>query len=564
MSGRIISVEEYGILPNCNEDCTRPLQKVLQSICEITEPVVLKFPRGVYHFHKEYALRRCYHTSNTNTLDYPKKSIGILLENQKGITIDGCGSLFLFHGNMMALAVVDSEDVVLQNFSWDYPCAPTSEMVIETVRGNRVIYSIPQKQTFEIYDNDIIWYEESPLSGERYWQFTNDEKCCNVMVCDEEKGIIGRHDLSESPYAHVETIKTIYDDGVSRPKLEIVYRRLLPSFYQSGVRFEFSRNTYRETAGAFFWQSKNIVVEQVNVHYLYSFGWLTQMCHNIRFTRCDFMPNEKSDRKCVSFADLIHVSGCSGQVLVEECTFSHAHDDAINIHGTFVKLKRIQNPKTMIFCYAHEQQGGFPQFYSNNEVKLYRDDTLEELATLLVETACFVGQPFGKQMEVSFQSEISREVLHILTQQTEQFGVVAENVTYTPSVIIKRCRFDLLPTRGILCTTGKVALLTGNVFTNITMASIFLSGDSKEWFESGVIKSMIIENNIFCQNNSVVGSKQPPAILIEPVTMAGCEEVPVHEDILIIGNTFSLPQSKSIVSERVRNLSIIGCTFAKQ
>ena len=71
---------------------------------------------------------------------------------------------------------------------------------------------------------------------------------------------------------------------------------------------------------------------------MHGFGWLTQMCENVSYINCSFTPKKGSDRYCTSFADLIHVSGAKGKIHIEGCSFSNAHDDPINIHGTYTQV----------------------------------------------------------------------------------------------------------------------------------------------------------------------------------------------------------------------------------
>ena len=93
-----------------------------------------------------------------------------------------------------------------------------------------------------------------------------------------------------------------------------------------------------------------------------------------------------------------------------------------------------------------------------------------------------------------------KEVVPTYLTQTVSNGTpkyVAENVTYAPAVTIKNSTFKNVPTRGILCTTRNEVLIEGNTFLNMSMATIFLSNDSNDWYESGPIRDMTIKNNTF-------------------------------------------------------------------
>ena len=55
--------------------------------------------------------------------------------------LDGGGSLFLMHGNMMALAVVRSKQITLRAFAWDFAVPTVSEMTVAGF-GRRVFHNI--------------------------------------------------------------------------------------------------------------------------------------------------------------------------------------------------------------------------------------------------------------------------------------------------------------------------------------------------------------------------------------------------------------------------------------
>ena len=123
-AGVVIDATDYGADPTGEEDSAQAIWTAFEAAKEASEngtkSVTVSFPKGEYHIYKDYAQTREYHTSNTNSIENPTKTIGLLIENQENFTLDGNGSLFMMHGNMMALAVVHSKNVTLKNFSWDF------------------------------------------------------------------------------------------------------------------------------------------------------------------------------------------------------------------------------------------------------------------------------------------------------------------------------------------------------------------------------------------------------------------------------------------------------------
>lgn len=75
---------------------------------------------------------------------------------------------------------------------------------------------------------------------------------------------------------------------------------------------------------------------------MHGFGWLSQMCENLNFDNVSFTPAENYNVS--SFADCIHICGCKGYVNITNSYFEHSHDDAINVHGAFLRLKKLLIP----------------------------------------------------------------------------------------------------------------------------------------------------------------------------------------------------------------------------
>ena len=129
---------------------------------------------GEYDFYKDYASKRQYHTSNTNSIQNPTKYIGILIENQENLTIEGNDSLFMMHGNMMALAVAYSKNITLRNFAWDFEVPTVTEMTVTNVTSSYTDYYIPSCFPYEVSGNSILWSSDiSPYTNQPYWSGRN-------------------------------------------------------------------------------------------------------------------------------------------------------------------------------------------------------------------------------------------------------------------------------------------------------------------------------------------------------------------------------------------------------
>lgn len=82
---------------------------------------VLNIPR-VYHFYPEGALNMSFNISNHDQpLVHP---VCVTLTDLRNVRVEGNGSLFLFHGKVVPLLVMDSENININRLSVDYEHGP--------------------------------------------------------------------------------------------------------------------------------------------------------------------------------------------------------------------------------------------------------------------------------------------------------------------------------------------------------------------------------------------------------------------------------------------------------
>ncbi|MCM1114476.1 MAG: hypothetical protein NC397_03175 [Clostridium sp.] len=458
-----------------------------------------------YHFYKDYCEHKIYHMTNTDSFVKPDKYFAVLAEDKSDITIDGNGSTFVIHGDMCALALIRSKNIVLKNFRIQYNSPTNFEMKVVSKKRNKIVYSIPESSNFVVKNNSITFFEQSPFTKKNYYEYKNNQEChCNVIHRDNE---VFRTLLS--PIKTAVRIKRL-----SAAEVECTY--IIPPKFSVGDSVAMSRNFCRDNCGLFFWECSNITSENIIVNYMHGFGWLSQMCENLTFNKIQFTPDRERGYNVSSFADCIHVCGCKGYVKINECFFEHPHDDGINIHGAFLRLKNVIDAKTAVFEFVHKQQGGYKNFFSGDKVKLYSRLDLSELDGIYTVKET-IDDIDNKLVTISFEEELP---------PMKSKMVVAENITYNPKVSITNCTFFDIPTRGILCTTTEDSDISFNTFENLKMPDIFISCDCKDWYESGPCKSLKIHHNRFSQKD---------AVKFEPICV-GTPVANVHENITISDN----------------------------
>lgn len=521
-------------------DITLKLQEILGDCRLSDEDKIIRFEKGVYHFYWDTAEERRVYASNTDTAESPDIRIAINIEGIRNLTVDGQDSEFIMHGRMIALRCFESENIKLRNFSWDFPTAGTFEMHVKSVGKYYVDYYIPKNLRWKLCKGNIRWFEKSAFTGQEYWHVNGHSYSHCVVGFNRKNANVSRYPISKSPLAFRLRLRRTGENSLRVYYLKQVDKAL----FNEDMSFELCPNFKRYCTGGFLNESKDISLENINVRYMHGFALLTQMCENVSFTGCSFTPDENSDRVCTSYADHLHFSGVKGKVHIENCAFSNAHDDPVNIHGTFTRVKKAVDSKTLILEYVHNQQQAFQQYHTGDKVIFCKRSDLEPYEEEREFTVEAVVNPLcdglGKQeMKVTFTEEIP-EALRV----PKAYAV--ENVTYTPEVYIGSCRFYSIPTRGILCTTRKKVIIENNVFDSLTMASIYLSDDCNNWYESGAIKDMTIRGNTFYVKKSPHNGIKS-AIYIDPVvTEPEAVSKGVHSGIVIENNTIYLEHDSAV------------------
>ena len=246
------------------------------------------------------------------------------------------------------------------------------------------------------------------------------------------------------------------------------------------------RDTRRDCAGVFTRRSRNITWKDVHFRFLHGMGLVNQFSENLTFDSVTIAPDEAGGRTTAAWADCIQVSGCRGKLLVKDCVFSGAHDDAINIHGTYLRVvERLPGPPDQGALHA-------PPDLRLHGLQPRRRGRVRPLRTR--------WRPTAPNRVIEARMLDPKELLLTLEKPVpDEFreNDVLENVTWTPEVEIRGCKVSRIPTRGFLITTRRKVLVEDNEFLATHMSAILVDDDARSWFESGCVRDMTIRGNRF-------------------------------------------------------------------
>lgn len=481
------------------------------------KPVVIKFRKGRYHFYEEGAFERVYYISNHDQVN-PKK-VAFALENLTNVTIDGQGSEFIFHGRMIPFSVIKGKNIVLKNFSIDFELPALRQLTVKEVNKTS------RELTVGIYPPGHYSIENSQLMllGEG-WKL----KPQNYMVFRSDKRLAyKRADVGFYP-SSVEEIK---------PDLLKIKGLKDAEFAEPGEVLAL-RTYYRPTPGIFVSECLNTTLENVQVHFAEGMGLIAQMSENIRLDRFSVcLKGEKDPRYFTTQADATHFSACKGELVSVNGLYEGMADDAINVHGTYLKLTKRVDASTVRARYMHGQAWGFKWGEPGDSVQVVESKRMELVDNRVyrIQSIKAVDAPteFGaKEFEIVFNTALPEQVT-----ESGSFGL--ENLTWTPTVVFSGNTIRNNRARGALFSTPKRVVCENNLFDHTHGTAILLCGDCNGWFETGACTDVVIRNNRFVNALTAQYQFTNAIISIYPeIPQLQNQKKYFHSGIVIENNTF--------------------------
>ncbi len=474
---KVYNVSDYGLRPDSKKNASPVVQKVIariQAECKDGEAVILRFEEGRYNFHEKGCAEREYYISNHDQTN-PKK-VGLALEDMKNLTVDGQGAELIFHGRMLPVSLLRSENCTLKNLHIDFENPHISQVkVIENDPQKGIVFEPAQWVKYRITKDGFF---ETYGDG---WTMRHN---LGIAFEGDTKHLVYN---TSDVYCPIKGVKEIAPRHILAPEWKD--QRLVPGTVMA------LRGWFRPTPGIFLSHDVNTTIENVQVHYAEGMGLLAQLCENItldKFGVC--LRGENDPRYFTTQADATHFSGCKGKIVSRNGLYEGMMDDAINVHGTYLKVVKRVDDHTLVGRYMHDQAWGFEWGCTGDEVQFVRSNTME----LIGETNRIASiRPYDKE-----QIAGAREFLITFTKPVdaainEKRGFGIENLTWTPEVLFAGNVIRNNRARGTLFSTPKATVVEDNLFDHTSGAAVLLCGDCNGWYETGACRNVIIRKNRF-------------------------------------------------------------------
>ena len=518
---KVISFDDFGVQPNTEENASLAAVKLVEHLSASTDTshVAVVFPKGRYDFYEDGSFQREYYISNHD--QGKPKSIGFALEGLQNITIDGQGSDFIFHGRMIPFALLNNANITLKNVSIDFDVPALRQLKVTEVNkdADEVVAEIYPQGNYRV-ENDALVVEGE---GYEYTPFVS------MAFRSDKRLAYMRSDVSFEPSSVTELSTNVLSiKGWSQLEATSV-----------GERFVL-RSYYRPTPGIFVSESLNTTFENVTVHYAEGMGLLAQMSENITLDGFNVsLRGDGDERFFTTQADATHFSACKGKIISRNGLYEGMADDAINVHGTYLRVTKRLDDNTLLARYMHPQAWGFKWGEEGDGVQFVESERMElvsnHINTIKSIKAHDKPTEFGaKEFEIAFTNALPAEI-----SEEGKYGI--ENLTWTPEVVFSDNIIRNNRARGSLFSTPRSVVCENNLFDHTHGTAILLCGDCNGWFETGPCKDVLIKNNTFI--NALTSNYQfTNAVISIYPEIPNLEEQKkfFHSGIVIEDNTFEM------------------------
>lgn len=521
-SESVISVADFGLGSSGEQDATEYVMQAVEA-CRAVENPVLLFPDGVYNFYPSDKQIDTLFISAHDHVD--KRYSAIKVEGIDNLTIEGSGSRFIFHKYQIPLTLIDCHNPRVQNFSIDFAEPNFTQAAVAVSTPDSVIIRFRPGTKYSVRADERLYHTDDSM--------TMVLNCVNEFVGATGAGL--EWNSADQSY------RTARDLGEGRAVLYGMRRQPVVG------NTLFFRNGFRPNPGIFSWRCSNMNFKNVTIHWALGMGMLSQRCDSVSLDNVNVALERGSDR-CFTTIDAIHFTACKGLIRVENGLYENMLDDAINVHGDYLKIAAISPDRHRItISYGHRQSFGYEAVGSGERLQFVKSTTMLTVPGSTL-TALTTNRVDAYQTEVIFTEPVDEGVV---------VGDVVENMDYVPQIIYRNNTIRNNRARGALFSSPSRTLIEGNRFENCSGSAILLSSDCNDWYLSGACHDLVIRDNDFVHCMSSLFQYCESVISIYPeIKQQG--DVSYHSGIIIENNLFTVSEPSVLYARSVDSLVFRG------
>lgn len=471
---------------------------------------VLQIPKGVYHFYEA-----------PDQLYMPIHDI-------QDLTIEGCSSQLFFHLPVPYFDILDAQRIHMKDLilDWDWESGPLAtvgvvQAVAEDGSSMDVRFpsqtSVPENMEIRIVGPyDPHRYTPGAQKGIEFRPYVDDHI---HLSGDEKTDEQMQHLVRELSNVLLPKMEKLADNV-----LRIYFRRpqWAKQHFAPGQCYNFRHYEY-DGCAVRTGRSSHITLERITIYGCPGHGFFSSGgVHHLHFDHCKIQPRPGTSHSVSVSVDCLHVGNSQGQFIIEDCDFSGAGDDCINLHdNSSMGIRRLSDHSLLALRVAESAL----QYAPGSKIELRNPDL----------------SPIGYEatvLSVQYQSQERTCILEVdnpLPQQLSQEAVIFHRSFHTDFYIIRNCRFHNNRARGVLLQ-GSHGLVENNLFENIQGAAIQIeTGCESRWSEGQGVTDLLIRSNVI--RHCDLNAWQMAVIYMGVYLPDGRTDYPVFDNIEICQNT---------------------------
>ncbi len=426
----------------------------------------------------------------------PAGPAAISLSNRAGIEIDGQGSTLLMSKDSLCLSLDRCANVNVRDLTIDWDPLPYTQGTVS--------------------DSGIGWFEIHTDDG---FPGVPENGILAIESYDRSLQNIARDGI------HIDGDKVVAVQPVGASRFRIRSSRILPIALGTVmvIRFKGNHDAIRIT------QCHDVAFTGVTLLASHSMGYNISLSNNLSFRQCTIGFPRAGQRLLSTNADGMHVTNCSGSLIIDQCTYQGMGDDALNVNAPMWRRRQEGSGTGAALV---NRLGMAP---AQNELPGPQD-----------------------QLEILDPADLHR--MQRLTQR-ELIATAASGLVSDPSRVpvttISRCHFAGNHARAIV---AHAHLQVRNCsFRNTSLAAIMIAPDDY-WMEGPATSDIVIDGNSFSQCH--YASRDPEGTVTVDIEQTYGRRGPVAkgiaQNVQITSNIFSDCYTAAISCRSVDGLIIRG------
>ncbi|WPJ95375.1 hypothetical protein SH580_18295 [Coraliomargarita algicola] len=474
-------------------------------------------PAGVHHIRPDYLPEQYCYISNH---DSGMKRIFLNLEGLEGIVVEGNGAELIFHGRVIPFYLKNAKNIVLRDLAIDWDRPYLSQAKITGVGQGSLDLQFDANYPVEVSNERLVF------TGDRFFS----TKIDNLLEFDAQTrapAAGARDNFGFRDWSRAEAL------GVGHVRLFSNYHP--ENEFQVG-NWVVIKHEQRWAPSVVLVDSESITLNAVDIYHSGGMGVIAQTCRDIDLQQVRVMCRPNSDRVFSVFVDAFHFVDCSGKVTIEDCLMEGQMDDAVNIHGAFLRPERVKSGHTLQLRIMHFQQFGVQNLKAGDVAGFFDERSLSSLFEAKVLKAEMLNREFIEATFSRLPEGLKLE--HMLVMRAERdFEVLIQNCTMRDN-----------RSRGVLFNAyGACRIL--NCYFRTPWQAVRVSGavDGK-WHESGPSEFVEVSGCTFERCGYATGR---PVIEVTAHRRPREGSPAYHDKIRVINNRFNLAHSDLLQLDNV-------------